>query len=300
MSDIQYRRLPKELKHPVKTAMDNGWRIIQATSNGYRIESPGKSENYYVPIKTKDGKAEARVLMRKVTRAVANEDTPQSRRVLAELNDPASTNATLECAHCDVEFVTTDGYNAHLGACIEAARARLAAEQEAGRAITPPEAESPPQAIPGYVNQQFKPVPPHRPDIPAKTAEDPSKSSGSGKIGNKEEDNMGGIKRGPYNRREVVKSGLARALYEAMRKRSQHRDEALSVYANVIADMIQESGVDFDGLSVLDGAEGKLASIIDILGVDLDLMARAEALAAENERITSNLKSLRELLGDIK
>lgn len=297
--DIQYQRIPKDLRHPAKTAMTHGWTIRQATANGYRIDSPGKTENFYVPFKTNAAQMEARKLMQKITRAVMVEDTPMSKRVREELNDPKNTDRTIECGECGVEFVTTEGFDKHVDGCAEAVRARLAAEREATKAITPPQVERPAEGLPGYVKSARIPTPAHRPELTAKL-------SGSGKMDNKEEDsNMGentvGYKRGPYNRREAVKPGISRAIYEAMRTRAQHRDEALSVYANIIGGIVE------DKIGALSDAEAKLGQIFDLLGMDpdaeatiSDLQARVNELTDENERVTGNLKSLKDLLSDIK
>lgn len=299
MGDIEYQRIPKDLRHPAKTAMTHGWTIRQTTANGYRIDSPGKSETFYIPFKTGAAQSEARRLMQKVTRAVMNEDTPISQQVREELNDPKHTDRTLECSECEVEFITTEGYNAHLDECIRATRARLAAEEEAAKAMTPPQEERPAEGLPGYVKSARIPTPAHRPELTAKL-------SGSGKMDNKEEDsNMGentsGYKRGPYNRREGIKPGISRAIYEAMRTRTQHRGEALSVYANAIGSMVEEK------IGALSDAETRLGQIFELLGVDpdaeakvADLEARVNELSDENERVTGNLKSLKDLLSDIK
>lgn len=297
--DIEYHRLPKDLRHPAKTAMTHDWTVRQATANGYRIDSPGKTETFYIPFKTGNAQSEARRLMQKVTRAVMTEDTPSSRLAREELNDPKNTDRTIECSECGVEFVTTEGFDKHVDACAEAAHARLEAEREASKAITPPQEERPAERVPGYVKSARIPTPAHRPELAAKL-------SGSGKMDNKEEDsNMGentsGYKRGPYNRREAVKPGLSRAIYEAMRSRAQHRDEALSAYANAIGNMVE------DKIGALSDAESKLSQIFDLLGMDpdteatiADLQARVNELSDENERVTGNLKSLKDLLSDIK
>lgn len=298
MTDIEYQRIPKDLRHPTKTAMTHDWTIRQVTANGYRIDSPGKTETFYVPFKTGNAQSEARRLMQKVTRAVMTEDTPMSAQVRKELNDPKNTDRTMECSECGVEFVTTEGFDRHVDGCAEAARTRLEAAQEAAKAITPPQVERPAEGLPGYVNSARIPTPAHRPELTAKL-------SGSGKMDNKEEDsNMGentsGYKRGPYNRREAIKPGISRAIYEAMRTRTQHRGEALSVYANAIGDMVEEK------VGALSEAESKLSQIFEVLGMDPEAEAKAsnavalaEELSAENERIKGDLKSIKELLGGI-
>lgn len=297
--DIEYHRLPKDLRHPARTAMTHEWTIRQATANGYRIDSPGKTETFYIPFKTGNAQSEARRLMQKVTRAVMTEDTPMSRQARKELNDPKNTDRTMECSECGVEFVTTEGFDKHVDACAEAARARLEAQRKAAEAITPPQEEKPAEGLPGYVKSARLPTPAHRPELTAKL-------SGSGKMDNKEEDsnmggNTGGYKRGPYNRREGIKPGISRAIYEAMRSRSQHRDEALSAYANVIGGIVEEK------IGALSDAETKLGQIFELLGMDpdaeatiSDLQARVNELTDENERVTGNLKSLKDLLSDIK
>lgn len=286
MSDIDYHRLPKELKHPTRVAIDNGWTVRQATQNGYRIDSPGKTENFYVPFKTGNATTEARHLMQKVTRSGLTEDTPESKRLIEELADPKNMNATLECSECDREFLSSEGYEAHWEGCMEAMRARLAAERAASKAITQPEVDEPSQG---------------RAAPPVEQVSQLADSSGSGKLANKEEDSMGGTeggyKRGPYGRREIVKPGLSRALYEAMRTRSRHQDETLSVYANTIAAMIEQPGT--EEYRLLDESESKLARIIDILGMDPEMSGKFEELVQENERLHTNLKTLKELFNGI-
>lgn len=306
MSEIEYQRIPKDLRHPAKTAMTHGWTIRQATANGYRIDSPGKKETFYIPFKCSNAQSEARRLMQKVTRAVMTEDNPLAQRMREELNDPKNTDRTIECSECGVEFVTTEGFDKHVDACaeallarMEAASAAVKAEREQDKAITPPQVDRPAEGLPGYVKSARIPTPSHRPELTAEL-------SGSGKMDNKEEDsnmggNTGGYKRGPYNRREGIKPGISRAIYEAMRSRAQHRDEALSAYANAIGAMVEEK------IGALTDAETKLGQIFDLLGMDpdaeariSDLQAKVNELSDENERVTGNLKSLKDLLSDIK
>lgn len=276
MPEIDPQRVPKQLRDPLKVALRNGWTGRKRKhGGGYLMSSPLRTEKFYVPMTTNTADALAQKFMAGITRAVAAEDTPEHRKVLDELNDPKDINSTMQCTDCMQEFLTIDGFNGH---DCPAGEARVRAELEARKDITPDEGDSPSE---GHT------------EIPVSVTEDPSKSSGSGKMGNKEEDMTEGYVRGPYNRREAVKDGITRAIYEAMRQRRQHRDEALSVYANVIGTMVEEQ------IGALSDAETKLAAISDLLGLDPRAQTRVEELTEENERLATNLRTLKGLITDL-
>lgn len=97
----------------------------------------------------------------------------------------------------------------------------------------------------------------------------------------------------------TVKPGLARAIYTAMKSRSQHKGEATSTYANVIAEMVEESGIDYAAPPILDDAQKKLDQIVNILGIDPEAIFEVAAMRAENEQLRGSLRSLKELLTEL-
>lgn len=94
----------------------------------------------------------------------------------------------------------------------------------------------------------------------------------------------------------VVKPGLARALYTAMMSRSRHKGEATSTYANVLAAMVEEAGLDFATPPVLSEAQEKLDTIVKILGIDMELLATADSAQRENEHLRQSLAALKDLI----
>lgn len=287
-SHMDPSNLPGELRKAVKEALRLGWTAKRGGS-GWKLRSPGGTQWMHVTPATNipDEQAQKlRTLIGKAAMEEADED------LLAALDDPKETGVTIVCTVCGVEFISTYGFVAHQTACAEAAYAARQAEQEASKAITPPMMDEPSEgqaeALPGYFNSANLPTKSHRPDM--------RKTSDSSKMSNKEEDMVESRKKRPYSW-NVVQPGLARALYEAMKSRSQHQGEATSTYANVIAAIIQENGVDNSTPPILDDAQMKIDQITKILGVDINMIADAEAMQSENEKLRSDLTTLKDLLG---
>jgi hypothetical protein len=281
--------LPGELRKAVKEALRLGWTAKRGGAGGWKLRSPGGTQWMHVAPASNIPDTVARDLRTKIGKAAmaeADED------LLAALDDPKETSVTIVCTVCEQEFLATDGFIAHQTACSQAAYAAQQAEQEASKAITPPMVDEPSEGrtepLPGYVNSARLPAPSHRPDFP--------ETPDSSKISNKEEDMVESRKKRPYQW-NVVQPGLARALYEAMKSRSQHKGEATSTYANVIAAMIQETGIDNSTPPVLDDAQQKIDEILGVLGVDANLIADAQNMQAENEKLRSDLTTLKDLLG---
>jgi hypothetical protein len=270
--------LPGELRKAVKEALRLGWTAKRGGAGGWKLRSPGGTQWMHVAPASNIPDIVARDLRTKIGKAAmaeADED------LLAALDDPKETSVTIVCTVCEQEFLATDGFIAHQTACSQAAYAAQQADQEASKAITPPMVDEPSEGRTEHLD--MGPV-------------ESTKSSDSSKMSNKEEDMVESRKKRPYQW-NVVQPGLARALYEAMKSRSQHKGEATSTYANVIAAMIQETGIDNSTPPVLDDAQQKIDEILGVLGVDANLIADAQNMQAENEKLRSDLTTLKDLLG---
>ncbi len=282
--DIQSTRFPGALRQAVKEALEFGWTAKQGGS-GWKLRSPGGTEWIHVTPGSNIPDNIARDLRSKIAKAALTESTPQADDFRQKLEDPKDANGTVTCAECDTEFMTVAGFNGHEEGCRRRTRARLEAEQEASGPVVLVGDERPPE---GHTE-------PAEPSV-VEVSETPASS----KMGNKEEDMTDSTKppRKGY-RWHVVKPGLARALYTAMMARSRHKGEATSTYANVIAEMVEESGYSVEMPPELTEAEEKLDQIIGLLGVDVEALAGVDRLREENERLTGNLRDLRELLNGI-
>jgi hypothetical protein len=271
--------LPGELRKAVKEALRLGWTAKRGGS-GWKLRSPGGTQWMHVAPATNipDEQAQKlRTLIGKAAMAEADED------LLAALDDPKETSVTIVCTVCGKEFLATDGFIAHQTACSQAAYAARQAEQEASQAITPPVVDEPSEGHAGVL--ETEPI-------------ESTKTPDSSKMSNKEEDMVESRKKRPYQW-NVVQPGLARAIYEAMKSRSQHKGEATSTYANVIAAMIQESGIDNSMPPVLDDAQQKIDEITKVIGIDVNMIADAQAMQSENEHLKQSLAALRDLLKGI-
>jgi hypothetical protein len=269
--------LPGELRKAVKEALRLGWTAKRGGS-GWKLRSPGGTQWMHVAPATNipDEQAQKlRTLIGKAAMAEADED------LLAALDDPKETSVTIVCTVCGKEFLATDGFIAHQTACAQAAYAAQQAEQEASKAITPLVVDEPSEG--------------HTEPLETEVIES-TKTSDSSKMSNKEEDMVESRKKRPYQW-NVVQPGLARAIYEAMKSRSQHKGEATSTYANVIAAIIQENGIDNSPPPVLDDAQQKIDEIVKVLGIDINVVTDAADALAENEKLRSDLSTLKDLLG---
>lgn len=278
--------LPGSLRVAVKEALDSGWTAKRGGSGGWKLRSPGGTEWMHVAPGTNIPDNEAVKLRAKVQRATLNE-APKD--LVEAAMDPQQYQVTTYCSVCNTEFLSWDGYAAHQTKCQEAAAAALAAEEEADKAITQPEEDKPPEAIPGYRVEDKMPAPPHRPDLP--------EASDSGKMSSKEEVTVeSGNKRGKYRKRQYVQEGLARALYKAMLQRRQYKNEALSKYANALAEIINDEGFEF---ASFDDAETKLAQIFEVLDIDPTTVDKVDDLMAENKKLSEDLEAIRDLINGL-
>jgi len=285
--DLDPNSIRGALREAVKDAIGFGW-TAKRVKKGWRLRSPEGTQWMHLTPATRQPDQQARILKQKVQRALSSEK-PSMDTALA-LDDPNS-NLNLECKDCGLEFLTLTGFQSPRHPCWVRKSEASADEQEADKAIAPVEVVEPSEErtapLPGYVNSQFKPVPTHRPDLP--------ETSDSGKMSNKEEDIVVENKRGPYRQRKHVQPGLARALYEAMRSRSQRKDEALSLYANTLAEIMTDAGFEYQEVILAD-AEAKIAKIFEVLGIDPAMLTKGAALSEENEQLRSDLTALKGLL----
>lgn len=276
---VNLNRFPTALRVAIKEALESGWTFKKGGSGGLKMRSPKGTQWMHISPGSNIPDEVVKNLRTKMNRALIEEADDD---IVAAAEDPKEYRVTTTCTICFTEFLSLDGFAAHQEACHKRAAEALEAEQEASKAITQTDQDEPSQG---------------RTEVPAEVTEDPIKSSGSGKMSNKEEDNMGGskpgVKRGPYNRREAVKPGIARAIYEAMRQRSQHRDEALSTYANIIGAMVEEK------VGALSDSEAKLAAIYEVLELDPSANDRADEMAAKVEQLEGDLKAIKDLLSGI-
>lgn len=281
--------LPGELRKAVKEALRLGWTAKRGGAGGWKLRSPGGTQWMHVAPASNIPDIVARDLRTKIGKAAMQEADDD---LLAALGDPKETSVTIVCTVCGMEFLATDGFLAHQTACSQAAYAAQQAEQEASKAITPPAVDDPSdgrtEPLPGYVKSSRLPAPSHRPDFP--------ETPDSSKMSTKEEDAVVENKRGPYRNRKIVQPGLARALYEAMRSRTQRRDEALSIYANTLAEMMTDAGFEYQEV-ILSDAERKIAKVFEALDIDVDMLTKGASLREENEQLRSDLTTLKELLG---
>lgn len=139
-----------------------------------------------------------------------------------------------------------------------------------------------------------------RTGVPAQVENDAHRLPRSSRMSDKEEEmtDSSGTSRKGYSW-SVVKPGLARAIYSAMMQRSRHKGEATSTYANVIASIIEEAGIEFGDAPVLSEAQQKLDTIVSILGIDTDALEGYEILKQDNEKLQKNLDTLKELIAGI-
>jgi hypothetical protein len=275
--------LPGALRVAVKEALDSGWTAKKGGSGGWKLRSPGATEWMHVAPGTNIPDNEARKLRTLVARALLNE-APKD--VVEAAKDPKEYGVTTTCTVCKREFLAWDGFVAHQDGCLAAAAAAYAAEQEAKAAEEAAEIPEAPRPLPGYNNSANLPTPSHRPDLP--------KASDSGKMSNKEEVVVNtGNKRGSYRKRQYVREGLARALYEAMRKRSRTKTEALSTYANALAKIMDDDGFDY---SALEDSESKLLAIMEVLDIDPTAGTKVAELEAENQKLGDDLAAIKDLI----
>lgn len=269
------------LREAVKEALEMGWTAKRGKS-GFKLRSPGGSKWMHVTPSTNIPDYEARNLRSKIRRAFLDENQPD---VLEALDDPQEHGVTVECKLCHVEFLTWDGFAAHQEECNKAHSAPPAADEDPEEGIVQPEGVEPSEG---------------RTEAPAPEVSKPNMSVGFDTISNKEEDvtETNNSARGGYTW-NVVKPGLARALYTAMKSRSQHKGEATSTYANVIAGMVEEAGIDFGYVPATDEAQAKILKIVEILGVDPMAQTEVETLREDNDRLVGQLKTLKELLSDL-
>lgn len=293
---IESTRMPSPLRAAVKEALEAGWTAKRG-GNGWKMRSPKGSQWMHIAPGTNIPEDQARSLRSKMTKAAILEGDPE---FIQALEDPTDGGATITCRRCEVEFLTPDGYEGHKYGCKKAEEAALAALQAVEAALVPEVNDGPPEGraepvvvdeveVPGYVRSARMPTPTHRPDIR-------TMSPTSDMLNIKEEvvAESTNAPRGGYTWK-VVKPGLARALYEVMKSRSQHKGEALSTYVNVVAELVSESGIQYtEPPPGLDEAQVTLSKIALLLGVDTSI--DTAALQAENEQLRNDLSSLKELL----
>lgn len=279
-SQIKPSDMPGDLRHAVAEALRMGWTAKRGGGGGWKLRSPEGTQWMHISPGTKIADQQAEKLRTLVSKA-AIEEMPDD--LMAALEDPKETGVTIQCRTCKTEFLAIDGYVAHQTRCAEAAYAAQQALVEASEVIVQVDVDEPSE---GHT------------EAPLSETVESTKTSDSSKMSNKEEDMVDSRKKRPYSW-NVVQPGLARALYEAMKGRSQHKGEATSTYANVIAAIIQESGIDNTVPPILDDAQQKIDEITKILGIDVNTVMDAEAMQAENQHLKQSLAALKELLGGI-
>ena len=265
------------LRDVVKDALEFGWTAKRG-KRGYRLRSPEGTQWMHLTPATSQPEQQARILRSKIRKALESERYTED--LIERLDDPNS-NVNLACPECGLEFVTMTGFQSDRHPCWTRRSEASAGEQEVVKAITPMEVVEPSEGRTEPLD--MGPV-------------ESTKSSDSSKMSNKEEDMVESRKKRPYSW-NVVQPGLARALYDAMKSRSQHKGEATSTYANVIAAMVQETGIDNSMPPVLDDAQQKIDEILGVLGVDANMIEDAQNMQAENEKLRSDLTTLKDLLG---
>jgi hypothetical protein len=265
------------LRDAVKDAIGFGW-TAKRVKKGWRLRSPEGTQWMHLTPATSQPDQQARILRAKVNKALSSE--APSLDTITALEDPNS-NLNLECAECGLEFLTATGFQSPRHACWARRGEASADEQEVVEPITPVEVIEPSE---GHTDA--------RELDPVESTETPDSS----KMSNKEEDIVVENKRAPYRRRKAVQPGLSRALYEAMRSRSQRRDEALSIYANTLAKIMTEAGFEYQEV-ILSDAEAKIARVFEVLDIDVDMLTKGASLREENEQLRSDLTTLKELLG---
>lgn len=265
------------LRDVVKDALEFGWTAKRG-KRGYRLRSPEGTQWMHLTPATSQPEQQARILRSKIRKALESERYTED--LIERLDDPNS-NVNLECPVCGLEFVTMTGFQSDRHPCWARRGETSAGERDAVKAITPVEVVEPSE---GHTEPQQL--------VDSELVDTPDSS----KMSNKEEDIVVENKRGPYRRRKAVQPGLARDLYQAMRARSQHRDEALSVYANTLAEMMADAGFEYQEV-ILSDAEAKIAKVFDVLGIDVEMLTKGAALREENEQLRSDLTTLKELLG---
>jgi hypothetical protein len=266
------------MRDAVKDALDLGWTAKRGGKGGWKLRSPGGTQWMHVSPATNIPDHQANMLRSKMAKAALMETTPQSEDLRVALNDPKQGAVTMVCTACKVEFLTWDGFVAHQQRCVTA---NPAAWQDVEEESDEPEADSPSEG---------------RTERAETDDVEKTETSVSGKMSNKEEVNMGGAGRGRYRKSQSVQPGLARAIYEAMRQRSNHKNEALSVYANVIAGMVIESGIEIEELPGMSDAEVKLQAVITALGIDIDALGEVDTIRDENKRLKDLLATWKELV----
>lgn len=264
------------LREAVKDALAFGWTAKRG-KKGWRLRSPEGSQWMHLTPATSQPEQQARILKSRIQKALSSEQ-PSQETVLA-LDDPNS-NLNLECKDCGLEFLTVTGFQSPRHPCWARKNEAVADEQEVDKAITPVEVVELSEGRTGP-----------RESDPVESTE----TSDSSKMSNKEEDIVVENKRGPYRKRKHVQPGLSRALYEAMRSRSQRKDEALSLYANTLAEIMTDAGFEYQEVILAD-AEAKIAKIFEVLGIDPAMLTKGAALSEENEQLRSDLTALKGLL----
>lgn len=280
-NSINLNRFPTPLRVAIKEAFESGWTWKKGGSGGLKMRSPKGTQWMHISPGSNIPDEVVKNLRTKMNRALIEEADVD---IVAAAADPKEYRVTTTCTVCFTEFLSIEGFAAHQEACHERAAAALAAEEEADKGITPVEVVEPSE---GHA------------EAPEQEPYEPHMSEGFDTIGTKEEDvTENSSARGGYTW-NVVKPGLARALYTAMKSRSQHKGEATSTYANVIAGMVEEAGIDFGYIPAMEEAQAKILKISEVLGLDPMAQLEVDTLRADNERLAGQLQTLKELLSDL-
>lgn len=300
--------IPKQLKKPVKEALDAGWTPADKRlgGGGWFIYSPKRTEKFCVPITCKDPDDLAKVLRSLISKAYLNEPSafrktpPQAEAgYIQELADMAIMKGAtiipgetpfIRCPVCDEEYEGWEAFANHQEACDRVAHAAKQEQQvpeEQGEADRPSEDAS--QSVP-----------------------DSTKPAQSGTIGTKEETPLASEdtttptptpkkRKGGYTWTHVEEP-LHKLLYEAIRYTRRWKGETDSKWAKRLAQYIDEEGllntlvfeVDVDARSahVLDqirellGEEpGNGASEEEIEQFKKDLAEKDEQIAALTRKV---------------
>jgi hypothetical protein len=265
---IQNSGIHKDWSPILRRCAEFSWTAWKLASSGYRVSSPEGEVTFRVP----PGKAgDAKQIERQVTRWLAEQhlkaegidaDPGEVTEIYPFGGVEGGGDSQLRCETHDATFTSVDGYTTHV--------AKVHAKME-------PEPTEPESVAPEPVQeaQETHQIDPEK--VRAALEEEPEAP----------EKNYRGkpYKRGPYRKGTRMEGWLTRALWSAMRNRTQQEDEGLSTYCQALADIIDPNRHDAPGW----GVETRPKEVVREVA--------KEVMSPEGEAALETVKQIREILG---